>query len=196
MSKKKKAVITIALLSSIAMAFLGGQSYSKYVSEVKGYGSAQIATWNFKVNGEKEAIQTINLGTQINNQTLLDNKIAPGTEGSFNITIDSTGSDVGINYNIKFEDETTKPTNLKFIYNGEEHNNISELGETLSGTINANDQDKTKVYTINWKWPYETGSSAEEKAKNDKIDTKEAQEITSYSFNVSVTGTQVNPQNS
>ena len=96
------------------------------MSKVTGNGTAEIANWKFKVNENEEKIQTISLKSTINNETLVDNKIAPGTEGSFNIVIDATGTDVGINYNIEFSEESNKPTNLKFTYDEKEYNSIEE----------------------------------------------------------------------
>lgn len=191
---KKKAVIIIAILVAIILSFIGGQTYSKYVTEVRGDGTAQIATWDFKVNGQKEEVQTISLGSTYDSSTLVDGKIAPGTEGNFQIKVDATGSDVGIDYKIKFSDETTKPTNLKFYYQEVEYNSILELEDALSGTINADDENKAKTFDIKWKWNYETGSNPTEIASNDKIDTQNAQEITNYEFDVIVSGTQVVPQ--
>ena len=191
---KKKAVVIIAILVAIILSFVGGQTYSKYVTEVRGDGTAQIATWDFKVNGQKEEVQTISLGSTYDSSTLVNGKIAPGTEGNFQIIVDATGSDVGIDYKIKFSDETTKPTNLKFYYQEVEYNSILELGDALSGTINADDENKAKTFDIKWKWNYETGSNPTEIASNDKIDTQNAQEITNYEFDVIVSGTQVVPQ--
>ena len=191
---KKKAVIIIAILVAIILSFVGGQTYSKYVTEVRGDGTAQIATWDFKVNGQKEEVQTISLGSTYDSSTLVNGKIAPGTEGNFQIKVDATGSDVGIDYKIKFSDETTKPANLKFYYQEVEYNSVLELGDALSGTINADDENKLKTFDIKWKWNYETGSNPTEIASNDKIDTQNAQEITNYEFDVIVSGTQVVPQ--
>lgn len=191
---KKKAVIISTILVAIILSFIGGQTYSKYVTEVRGDGTAQIATWDFKVNGQKEEVQTISLGSTYDSSTLVNGKIAPGTEGNFQIIVDATGSDVGIDYKIKFSDETTKPTNLKFYYQEVEYNSILELGDALSGTINADDENKAKTFDIKWKWNYETGSNPTEIASNDKIDTQNAQEITNYEFDVIVSGTQVVPQ--
>ncbi len=191
---KKKAVIIIAILVAIVLSFVGGQTYSKYVTEVRGDGIAQIATWDFKVNGQKEEVQTISLGSTYDSSTLVNGKIAPGTEGNFQIKVDATGSDVGIDYKIKFTDETTKPANLKFYYQEVEYNSVLELGDALSGTINADDENKSKTFDIKWKWNYETGSNPTEVASNDKIDTQNAQEITNYEFDVIVSGTQVVPQ--
>lgn len=155
---------------------------------------AEVATWNFKVNGQKEQVQTIQLESTCNNETLVNGKIAPGTNGSFNIMIDGTSSNVGIHYDIKFTNESTKPTNLKFVYNYQEYNSISELETVLSGTIQANEEEKIKIFTIAWQWPYETGNNESEIANNDKIDTQNAQDIASYTFCVTVSGTQVEPQ--
>lgn len=193
-SKKKKIILILTILSSVIVSFIGGKSYSKYVAEVRGDGMAEVATWSFKVNGQKEQVQTIQLASTCNDETLLHNKIAPGTSGSFNIIVDGTGSDVGIHYDIRFANETTKPTNLKFLFNNQEYRSISELEDDLSGTIQANDEDKTKILTIHWEWQYETGNSESEIANNDEIDTQNAQDIATYSFHVIVSGTQMIPQ--
>ena len=181
-------------MSCILLSFIGGQSYSKYVSEVRGNGMAEVATWSFKVNGQKEQVQKIELVSTCDNQTLVGNKIAPGTRGSFDIIVDGTDSDVGIDYQIKFVNESQKPTNLKFIYDHQEYNSITELENDLSGTIYADDENKTRTLTIGWKWEYQTGTNENEMASNDRTDTEDSQRIVTYSFEVMVSGTQVLPQ--
>lgn len=194
MTKSKKIILAIAVLLCILLAFIGGQAYAKYITEIKGNGIAEVATWSFKVNDQKEHIQEIKLASTYNNETLVNNKIAPGTSGNFNIIVDATGSEVGIKYNIVFSDEANKPTNLKFIYEDQEYDSIQELENNLSGVINANEENKTKTLNIGWKWDYETGQEEEEIAANDLIDTKDAEKLQNYTFKVSVTGTQVEPQ--
>ena len=194
MSKRKKVIIVSSILIIMLLAFIGGQAYAKYISQVRGNGIAEIATWSFKVNGQKEQVQEIKLVSTYNSETLVDNKIAPGTSGSFNIIVDATGSEVGIKYNIKFAEESNKPQNLKFVYGGKEYDSIKQLGDELSGTIAANEEDKTRTINVQWKWNYETGSSAEQINANDIIDTNDAISIANYTFQVIVTGTQVEPQ--
>lgn len=194
MSKKKKAVITLCILVVMLVAFIGGQAYAKYISQVRGNGIAEIATWSFKVNGEKEQVQEIRLASTCNNQTLVNNKIAPGTSGSFNIKIDATGSDVGINYNITFAQEENKPQNLKFVYGGIEYSSIKELEGKLSGMIEANERDKTRTINVRWQWDYETGRDPSQINENDIVDTKDATNVANYTFQVIVTGTQIQPQ--
>ena len=62
-----------------------------------------------------------------------------------------------------------------------------------AGVINANAENKVTTMTVNWEWEYETGSDEDEILTNDKIDTQNAQDITNYTFDVVVTGTQVMP---
>lgn len=195
LKKSKKIVLIIIALVAILVSFIGGQAYAKYMSKVTGSGTADVASWNFKVNENAEKMQNISLKSTINNSTLLNNKIAPGTEGSFQIKVDATGSEVGINYVVKFENESQKPTNLKFTYNGKSYNSLTQLQDDLTGTINADDKEKTKNITIGWNWKYETGSNLREISKSDIVDTKEAKTIRNYTFDVVVSGTQVMPQN-
>lgn len=193
MSKKRKILIAIGVLLIVLMSFIGGQAYSKYVARLKGEGIAQVATWRFKVNGQEEQVQKINLQSSYNNGTLVNNKIAPGTNGQFEIVVDGTGSDVGIFYSINFTNEQNKPKNLKFIYNNVQYNSITELTQVLSGVINANEAEKKKTFLIKWEWKYETGNTNEEIASNDKIDTNDGKTISNYTFDVIVSGNQINP---
>ncbi len=194
LKKSKKIVLVVIAIVIIAISFIGGQAYAKYMSRVTGQGTADIASWSFKVNENEEKLQTISLKSTINNSTLINNKIAPGTEGEFQIKLDATGSDVGINYVTRFENESQKPINLKFTYDGKTYNSLTNLQQDLTGIINANDENKVKIITIGWNWKYETGSTAKEIAANDLIDTQNAKQISNYTFDVVVSGTQIMPQ--
>ena len=58
----------------------------------------------------------------------------------------------------------------------------------MSGIIYASDKEKIKKLKIEWKWEYETGSTDEEIASNDILDTKDAQKIQDYKFVIDVSG--------
>ena len=194
MKKKKTILLVICILLAIILSFFGGKAFSKYLSEVKGTGTAEIANWVFKVNGKEDVVQNVNLLSTYNNETLVNNKVAPGTSGSFNIVVDATGSEVGVEYVVQFLNESEKPQNLIFIYQGEEYATIQELEKDLLGTINANDEDKTRTITINWEWQYETGENENEINQNDQIDTNNAKQLENYTFDIHVKGVQVMPQ--
>lgn len=194
MNKKKVALIVVCVVLASTISFISGKTFSKYVSEVKGTGTAEIANWVFKVNGKEDVVQNVNLLSTYNNETLINNKVAPGTSGSFNIVVDVTGSEVGIDYVIQFLNESEKPQNLKFIYDDKQYTYIQELEKDLLGTINANDENKTRTITINWEWQYETGVNENEINQNDEIDTNNAKQLENYTFDIYVKGTQVMPQ--
>ncbi len=194
MNKKKKILLIVAILLVILVSFFCGRAFAKYKAEVKGSGTAEIANWVFKVNGKEDQIQKIDLLSTYDNETLIDNKIAPGTSGKFDIILDATGSDVGVNYQVRFLNESEKPQNLIFVYDNNEYSTIQDLEQNLTGTIDANEENKTRTITIEWKWKYETGSTEEEINQNDIIDTETAKQIRNYTFDVNVIGIQVEPE--
>lgn len=193
MEKLGKKILLGIVLLGILISTLLGFTYAKYISQVTGNGQFDVAKWSFKVNGETQELATINLTDTYNEETLVNGKIAPGTSGSFDLVVDATGSEVGVEYKVDFQNETNKPTNLKFKYEDKTFNNIEEYEQYFTDIINADDANKTRTLTVNWEWPYETGT-ADEIAQNDKIDTQEGINALDYTFDVVVTGTQVIPE--
>jgi len=191
--KKKKImfILVLVILFLLIIAFSIGTSYSKYTTTVKGEGISQIAKWSFKANGENKTMSTIALKDTYDNTKLTDGKIAPGTSGNFTIVVDATGCDVGLSYQVNFRNEKNKPTNLKFTLGDTTVNTLEELEDLLSGIIAANDTLKERIIQINWQWPFETKVNNLE--ENDKLDTKQAIEFENYTFDVSITGTQLIP---
>ena len=70
--------------------------------------------------------------------------------------------------------------------------NIEELEQYLTGTINANDENKVRTLTIEWEWPYGDKTTGVI-TKEDEIDTTEGLKALDYTFDVEVTGVQVVP---
>ena len=184
MTKKKKIIIGLCILAAILLAFIGGNVLAKYQTQVTGTGSADIAKWVFAVNGNTSTMETISLSNTYKDADLTNGKIAPGTKGSFDIIVDATGSDVGVDYSVSFSDETNKPANLKFKYAGREASTLQELSPYIIGTIDANATSKTQTKKIEWEWSY-TG--------DDEADTATGIADLDYTFNVTVTGAQVLP---
>ncbi len=189
MKKSKKIIIILSLLLAVIAISIGGYTYAKYKTSVKGKGELDIAKWSFIVNNNSEQIETIKLTDTVDEKLLANGKVAPGTGGEFTINIDGSGTEVGINYEVKFTNERNKPTNLIFTYEGKQYRNLEEISEVIKGNINANEINKTKEFTIGWEWKYETGTQAEI-VNNDKIDTQEGISNLDYTFDVTVTGVQ------
>lgn len=188
--KKKKAIIILLFLLIILFALLS-KTYAKYLTQIQGKGIIDVANWSFIVNGQTSSMTNINLAQTYDEKTLLKDKIAPGTKGSFDIIIDTTGSDVGIEYDVKFLNEKEKPHNLKFKYDDTTVSSITELEEKLKGVISANEEEKIKTLTIEWSWDYQTGNTEELIENSDIKDTQDGIKLGEYSFDIVVTGKQI-----
>lgn len=195
-NKKKKIMLIVAVILMILVLaiLITGRTYSKYRAEVKGSKDLPIAKWSFLVNGQTGTMTLIELKETFNTDALVNEKIAPGAKGNFDIVVDATGSEVGIDYYVKFLNVTDEPSNLVYTYEGMEVETLKELEELLKGRINLSDEKMKKNISVNWEWKYETGSTSEEILAMDQIDTNEGTNLTNFSFDVYVIGTQVNPQ--
>ena len=173
MKKPKRKIIFLVLLILLflLLLFFQGGSYSKYLTQVDGKGIIEVAKWAFLVNGQTASITPLNLASTYKKETLKQNTIAPGTNGSFNIEIDASGSEV--------------------TYDGHTVNSVKDLEQYLEGTIAANASEKTKTMTILWNWPYETQGN---RTQEDAQDTNDGTLLEQYSFNIVITGTQETPQ--
>ena len=188
MNKTKKIVSLIILLVLLFFVFVSGYTFAKYMTEVEGGGIGNIAKWSFKSDGENSSINTIKLGETVDSATLVNNKIAPGSKGKFDIVIDATGSEVDVVYDANIQSEVNKPTNMKFRLkeDNEIFQDLSSLVENkVEGTILATDSNQKIVYTIEWEWPYSTENG-------DEIDTQEGISAQAYEFNIQVVGQQKN----
>jgi len=187
---KKVAAYSTVLISVATLGIIGGNTYSKYFAKIDGEGTATVARWSFKANNETKTIANIQLSNAYDENKILQNTIAPGTSGSFDIVLDATGADVAMDYAITFDNCKDKPQNLKFTYNNTTVSNIEELENVLKGRISLED-DRTKTLKINWDWKYETGNTEDEISKNDEIDTNDSGKT--FTFDIKITSTQVNP---
>lgn len=123
-----KKVNVLIILSFLFILILGGSyAYSKYRSETSGTAKADIANWNIKVNGcnvvnpeelnsacfESNGVDengnvlisknfSITDFTYNNkgNQFVVDNKIAPGSTGTFPIVIEPMDTEVSFTYDL------------------------------------------------------------------------------------------------
>ena len=181
-----KILCAVLLLMSLGMT---GYTYAKYVTQEKGNGSADIATWSFRIEkDENEDVKTIRLADTSNKETLLNGKIAPGTSGQFYLKINAVGSEVAVDYKVTFGNEKNKPDNIIFKYDGKTYSSLSEI-DAIQGTMGLTDY-KSQLIKIEWEWPYETGSAVNGIASGDKVDTQNGQDNLDYTFDVIATGTQ------
>lgn len=186
-NKTKKIVKILCAILLVVLLQTMGYTYAKYATTVNGSGDAEIAKWSFNMTKSGTETQNVKLISTANKTS--SGKIAPGTSGSFILKIDATGSEVGVNYSVKFANEENKPKNIKFICDGKEYASLSEI-DSIKGKINYDAGKKTVLVTINWVWQYETGTTDGTIATNDELDTQDANSLSDYTFDIIATGTQ------
>ena len=190
---KKEIIIGIILIAILILSITIKGIYSRYSTQIDGAGTATIAKWSFKANNTTTKIKNIRLNSIYAKNDLTQDRIAPGTSGSFDIFLDGTGSDVSIDYSIKIKNEKDKPKNLKFSYNGTTKSTLKELEDVLKGQINIKD-NTTKTITIYWNWEYKISDNEIDNIENDRIDTLDSEK--DYTFDIIITGKQAKPDDS
>jgi len=141
--------------------------------------------YKFKINYSNMDFKSVDLSQTVNKDTLVYEKIAPGTNGSFSILLDTNHS---LNYKILFFSLNEKPKNLNFIALKNDRflataDTLEELSNSLSGFIERN--QKINI-TINWYWDYEKNSE-----ESDIQDTNDAENIRRYQFNICTIGEEI-----
>lgn len=191
MKKQKRNIILCIILILISIFFLfqiKKQQNNKFQDELiffklfspkqkKENKTSQLRnqlneTYEFRVSYQNIDFKKINLMDTVNPKTLIQKKIAPGTEGEFEILLHSNKK---MNYRIKFKSKNQKPKNLKFKMKGKdrEYNQLEEMEEDLTGVIEGN-----KKLIIQWKWNYEKDET------QDLQDTKDGETIKEYNFTI------------
>lgn len=189
MKNKTKKIIGVAwaiLLIVLVQAI--GITYAKYITSENATGQAEVAKWAFEIVKDGEQMKTINLADTVDNNKLVNGKIAPGTTGAISIGVDATGAEVDMEFSLEFTNEQNKPQNMTFIYMGKEYKSLSEI--KMSGTITHNEKTRINEIVVVWEWKYETGTTEEEKLANNIRDTQDANTIEEYTFDIIVTATQ------
>ena len=132
----------------------------------------------FDVSYKKTDTKNIFLYDTGKNESLIEDMLAPGTEGEFDIVL-TTNSNT--RYQVKFNSLSSKPYNLKFqnLETKETVNNLEELN--LEGTLQKN---TLKSIPIHWYWKYE---NTKEGNIQDTIDSKK---IKNYEFSINTVGEQ------
>lgn len=189
MKNKTKKIIGVACaIFLIVLVQAIGITYAKYITSENATGQAEVAKWAFEIVKDGEQMKKINLADTVDNNKLVNGKIAPGTTGTISIGVDATGAEVDMEFTLEFANEQNKPKNMTFIYMGKEYKSLSEI--KMSGTIAHNEKDRINQLIVVWDWRYETGINEEEKLANNIRDTQDANTIEEYTFDIIVTATQ------
>ncbi|MBQ0015201.1 MAG: hypothetical protein KBS82_07790 [Oscillospiraceae bacterium] len=168
---KKNTIMRIAavvLMCTLVTACFASSTFAKYTSQAEGTGTATVAKWAFEVNGNnivtesqsnKETV-TFNLFDTAALDTkdgaaetdVVTGKIAPGTKGSFDFTVQNT-SEVRAEYTIALTKDL-KDVPIKFYSDAAMTKEITDFTKVASGNLDAGMTAAINTATIYWQWAY------------------------------------------
>ncbi len=132
----KKLLTILVLIMLIISLFQIANMYALYKAQIQGEYTNLLGVWAIKVNGVdiSSGGEILTFTMTEDNLTYLDSehvksqKIAPGTQACFEITIDPSNTDVSILYtlDLKFDDVTTAKMKLIKVENYFQKNGSTE----------------------------------------------------------------------
>lgn len=139
------------------------------------YSYASI-NYNFYIKNDREDSYNMLLADTVMKNTLIDNKIAPGTKGNFKVNVKIENGLVS-KYKLYFNNFASNlPKNLKFYFNDE------EIDLKTFSLIDVQ-RGKDISYLFSWKWEYETVDKKTGVKFGDIDDTSSA-ELGNLKFNI------------
>ncbi len=189
---KKKIIFLLACTSLLFFVGSTIYTYAKYNSQSNHDIGTYIKKWKIKVN-DKEIENNTELSELINvvfenNEHIAENKMAPGSNGSFEIELDYSNVEVSFEYEISIKDVTIADIAITKI---EVDNEVipSTNDYKISNVVNLNDNSNTskikkiKVY-LSWK-------DDENATMNNTEDTNIAINNNSIDFDINIRFTQI-----
>ena len=182
-------IVALLLLVGITSRYVAG-TFAKYAGEIHhNNGTATVAKWNFTTENETQTL-TIALAETYDASTLVANKIAPGTSGSFDLALTNGTTETGVDFTVKLKSITGAPANLKF-YKDQAHTTELVPGtSTITGQLAAMDSTGLTV-PIYWAWEF--GTSDEVDNETNVADTTAGEAASSLTIGVDIKGVQTAP---
>ena len=186
MSKRKTALVVVFVMAALLSLGLAAAVYAKYISSITKTGTASVAKWAFNTDNTEGEV-SCTLDATYDSDTLVANKIAPGTSGKCPIELSNANTEVGVHYEITPSDVVNPPKNLKFFTDAAHHDEISSSNK-IEGDLAPKDATVKTVY-VYWYWPYEDTSDD----TYDSKDTADGVSASTMTMTFDVSGTQIEP---
>ncbi len=176
------AIILVLITTTILTVTL-----ARYTSTSTGTGTVNVGQWtNIQFEGATPETATFNFDlsdTKNTNNNVLESQIAPGDEGSFEVTFGP--AEVAYTYSLTVDNINPAVAGnpaIKF-YSDEEMTTLLTPDTNIKVSLTAAQAGFTK--TIYWQWAYEGGI--------DEDDTADGLADDSLTFNIYITATQDGP---
>lgn len=172
-------LLVVAMMTTCAIS----GTFAKYISTTSGNDTATVAKWSFEVNDTEIAVtgtaqtvdfklfETINdTGNTADEADVKDEKIAPGTSGSFALKLENT-SEVNAKYTITLDESNSSDIPLQYSLDGATwKDSIAEL-TTTGLTEQAIDMETgSATHTVYWRWVYEGATDDAHNSQTDITD--------------------------
>ena len=192
MKNKKIVIRALIIIAVITIVSLAGYTFARYYQSINvGGGKAAIARWSFgSANVSKDIV-------------LSEEKIAPGSNGSFEIEVDATNSEVPVEFEVLVSDEKNIPTNMKFyaeiknedgtiISTTETKNSFTELAtNNFKGLIPVVEGNQKRIINVYWDWDFNEEDTTSIDADDAKLAYDENNESSlDCGFNIQIIGRQ------
>ena len=164
-NRTMRAAALLLALTLITSCFVGG-TFAKYTSSTSASDTVTVAKWQVKVDNKDIAgvanpgvtfdlFNTIkDTGGTLDEGNVATGKIAPGTEGSFVLTVENL-SEVDAKYNLSYSIDKSHNIPLQFkLEGGTWETDIATLNVT-NVDLNMSDATKYQEITVYWRWCYE-----------------------------------------
>ncbi|MBR3163422.1 MAG: hypothetical protein IKF17_04930 [Clostridia bacterium] len=193
MDNKKKFLLLLVFILICVLIYAIIQIYAKYISSAQGSASANVASWDIKVNN-----LSIKNNTDISNtlapvfpgtEHIASGIIAPTAEGYFDLNFDFSNTDVSFMYNISLSiDPDSSVQDLVVTgYSIDDGEVISIVDDTqpISDTILYGSNVNTRKIRVYIKWDDDPTTSTMSNA-DDTLSTK-SDNPALYKVNISFT---------
>ena len=163
-NKLVKFTTFVLLITIIAICLVSG-TFAKYTTTVTGEATATVAKWEIEVKDGETAVSgetvefslfdTINDTDATNKETdVAEGKIAPGTSGSFKLTV-ANKSEVNAEYAIDYT--VTKTANIPIKFSVDGGQSWTEDLADVTGTLDMIDGETidNEEITVQWMWAFE-----------------------------------------
>lgn len=161
-NKIKVLLMCLTLIMLIITIYAISTTYALFQSQIKGSVVKNVGKWNIKINGAdvlKGTSEEFNMQQFVvdENENTKPGKMAPGTTGSFELSIDPTDTQVSVRYDISIVlNEITNDKVQLISVEKDSTNNIVKTNEnTYTGIIPLEEIEKGAIDLVKIKFCWE-----------------------------------------
>jgi len=181
---KSLRLASILLIGTLLTTCLLGGTFAKYTTAASGSSNATVANWSIRANDQEIAVSpqigynfavfdTINdADGESTEQDVVDNRIAPGTGGSFDMTVQNK-SEVSAKYSIALTETNELKVPIQYSLDGTNwYDSISKISEDKLTDLVLQTNSSKVTHTLYWRWAFDSSTANAPALQNDASDSQ------------------------